>query len=242
MRWLELDWTRAPRWVVHKDRTSDGAPTDFQEFAERPRARRAYRCYCTRKSWTPASALKATDPRRGSLPGTCGGKDRTISPSWFGYGPRRVGHYNDLVFGAVTTTNSAQQACVSAPGVPLYNARRRRRRRRHHLVHARAITCHTQPQNMIYERRLRSPRASPTCPDARAERDKLSKRHGAVSVEEYKKLGYPPSGVLNTGQISVGPTATKRSSRARSIKNSIALVRSDGKFDPRSSPTWFSST
>jgi glutamyl-tRNA synthetase len=66
--------------------------------------------------------------------------------------------------------------------------------------------------------------------------DKLSKRHGAVSVEEYKNLGYPPAGVLNyLVRFGWSHGDEEIFSREDLIKkfDFAAVGRSDGKFDPK---------
>ena len=47
------------------------------------------------------------------------------------------------------------------------------------------------------------------------DKKKLSKRHGAQSVMEYKKMGYLPQAVVNYLVVWDGLTATKKSSLGR---------------------------
>jgi glutamyl-tRNA synthetase len=66
--------------------------------------------------------------------------------------------------------------------------------------------------------------------------DKLSKRHGAVSVEEYKNLGYSPAGVLNyLARFGWSHGDLEIFSREDLVQkfDFAAVGRSDGKFDPK---------
>ncbi len=111
--------------------------------------------------------------------------------------------YVDKVFGAVTTPNSAQQDFVllRSDGVPLYNfgavvddiamGITLVARGRDHMVN-------TPPQIMLYEAFGHAPPAFAHLPMMLAPSgEKLSKRHGAVSVTEYRDQGYAPHAVLN---------------------------------------------
>ncbi len=112
--------------------------------------------------------------------------------------------YVDKVFGEVVTPNAAQQdfVLIRSDGVPLYNFgavvddvtmgdHARRARPRPHGQHAAA------------DHDLRGARADPVPEFAHLPMmlapngEKLSKRHGAVSVTEYRDQGYSPRAVLN---------------------------------------------
>jgi glutamyl-tRNA synthetase len=249
MRWLELDWDEGPEV---------GGPYApyfqmqrlpiYQEFAERLIARgRAYRCYCTKEELdAQRAALKEKDPKAMfRYPGTCRErKDRPNRPFVVRFWAPDAGSltYNDLVFGAVTTPNSAQQdfVLVRTDGVPLYNfgavvddvsmAITLVARARDHMVN-------TPPQIMIYEALGYAPPAFAHLPLMLAPNgDKLSKRHGAVSVEEYKNLGYPPTGVLNyLARFGWSHGDEEIFSKDDLIQkfDFAAVGRSDGKFDPK---------
>jgi len=109
----------------------------------------------------------------------------------------------DKVFGEIVTPNAAQQDFVllRSDGVPLYNfgavvddasmGITLVARGRDHMVN-------TPPQIMIYEALGRAAPAFAHLPMMLAPNgEKLSKRHGAVSVTEYRDQGYSPRAVLN---------------------------------------------
>jgi glutamyl-tRNA synthetase len=111
--------------------------------------------------------------------------------------------YVDKVFGEVVTPNAAQQDFVllRSDGVPLYNfgavvddaamGVTLVARGRDHMVN-------TPPQIMIYEALGRPVPDFAHLPMMLAPNgEKLSKRHGAVSVTEYRDQGYSPRAVLN---------------------------------------------
>jgi glutamyl-tRNA synthetase len=111
--------------------------------------------------------------------------------------------YDDLVFGTIVTPNSAQQdmVLVRSDGVPLYNfgavvddismGITLVARGREHMIN-------TPPQILMYEALgYEAPQFAHLPLMLAPSGEKLSKRHGAVSVGEYRSLGYPPMGILN---------------------------------------------
>jgi glutamyl-tRNA synthetase len=249
MRWLELDWDEGPEvgGAYGPYLQMQRLPV-YHEFAGRLIARgRAYRCYCTKEELdAQRAALKEKDAKAMfRYPGTCRDrKDQPDRPFVVRFRAPDTGSvtYNDLVFGAVTTPNSAQQdfVLVRTDGVPLYNfgsvvddvsmAITLVSRARDHMVN-------TPPQIMIYEALGYEPPAFAHLPLMLAQNgDKLSKRHGAVSVEEYKNLGYPPAGVLNyLARFGWSYGDEEIFSREDLIQkfDFAAVGRSDGKFDPK---------
>jgi glutamyl-tRNA synthetase len=111
--------------------------------------------------------------------------------------------YVDKVFGEVTTPNASQQDFVllRSDGVPLYNfgavvdditmGITLVARGRDHMVN-------TPPQIMLYQAFGAAIPEFAHLPMMLAPSgEKLSKRHGAVSVGEYEDQGYSPAAVLN---------------------------------------------
>jgi glutamyl-tRNA synthetase len=210
MRWLELDWDEGP---------DVGGPNGpyfqmqrlelYREFADRLiSGGNAYRCYCTKEDLEKQRAdLKARDPKATfRYPGTC--RNRTDHPDLPFVVRLRAPEtgsvtYDDLVFGTIVTPNSAQQdaVLVRSDGVPLYNfgavvddvtmGITLVARGREHMIN-------TPPQILLYEALgYEVPRFAHLPLMLAPSGEKLSKRHGAVSVGEYRTLGYSPMGVLN---------------------------------------------
>jgi glutamyl-tRNA synthetase len=168
----------------------------------------AYRCFCTKEELDQQrAALKAVDPKASfRYPGTCRTrKDQPDRPFVVRFKTPEGGAvtYVDKVFGGVTTPNSAQQDFVllRSDGVPLYNfgavvddftmGITLVARGRDHMVN-------TPPQILLYQALgAKVPEFAHLPMMLAPNGEKLSKRHGAVSVSEYRAQGYAPEAVLN---------------------------------------------
>jgi glutamyl-tRNA synthetase len=210
LRWLGLTWDEGPE---------TGGPFGpyrqmerlalYMEYAEKLIARGgAYRCYCTKEELdAQREALKARDPKaQFRYPGTC--RDRKDAPDrpWvLRFKAPSAGSvtYHDMVFGEVTTPNSTQQdqVLMRSDGVPLYNfgavvddvtmGVTLVARGRDHMIN-------TPVQILLYEALGEKPPRFAHLPMMLSPKgEKLSKRHGAVSVGEYRDLGIPPAALLN---------------------------------------------
>jgi glutamyl-tRNA synthetase len=210
LTWLGLTWDEGPGvGGGHGPYTQMERLGIYRAWSERLiRERRAYRCYCTKEELEAArAALKARDPRATfKYPGTC--RDRSSEadlPYVVRFRAPEEGSvtYVDKVFGAVTTPNSAQQDFVllRSDGVPLYNfgavvddismGITLVARGRDHMVN-------TPPQILLYEAfGAKIPTFAHLPMMLAPNGEKLSKRHGAVSVGEYRSQGYSPRAVLN---------------------------------------------
>jgi glutamyl-tRNA synthetase len=212
LRWLGLTWDEGPEVGGSSGpyRQMKRLPL-YQEFATKlidPGA--AYRCYCTKAELdAQREALKARDPKATfRYPGTC--RDRKSPPSPDAPWVLRMRApssgsvtYRDLVFGEVVTPNSAQQDAVlmRSDGVPLYNLGAvvdditmgvtLVARGRDHMIN-------TPIQILLYEALGRPLPQFAHLPMMLApDGQKLSKRHGAVSVGEYRDKGFSPAALLN---------------------------------------------
>jgi glutamyl-tRNA synthetase len=210
LRWLGLDWDEGPEvGGAHGPYTQMERLALYREYGEQLiRAGSAYRCYCTKEELdAQRAALKARDPKaQFRYPGTC--RSRRDAPDLpfvvrFKVPEQGAVSYRDEVFGEVTTPNAAQQdsVLVRSDGVPLYNfgavvdditmeitivARGRE-----HMIN-------TPPQILLYQALGARVPAFAHLPIMLAPSgEKLSKRHGAVSVGEYRDQGYAPRAVLN---------------------------------------------
>jgi len=210
LRWLGLTWDEGPGvGGPHEPYTQMERLAVYREHAEQLIGdRKAYRCYCTKQELdAQRAALKARDPKASFVyPGTCRDRmDRPDLPFVVRFRSPMAGAvtYVDRVFGEVTTPNASQQDFVllRSDGVPLYNfgavvddmtmAISLVARGRDHMVN-------TPPQILLYDAFGRQPPAFAHLPMMLAPNgEKLSKRHGAVSVAEYREKGYAPRAVLN---------------------------------------------
>lgn len=249
MRWLGLDWDEGPDvGGPHGPYFQMQRLPLYREMSEKLiAAGRAYRCYCTKEELdAQRAALKARDPKATfRYPGTCRDrKDHPDAPFVVRFRAPESGEitYRDLVFGQVTTPNSAQQDFVllRSDGVPLYNfgavvddvtmGITLVARGRDHMVN-------TPPQIMLYEALGYGVPELAHLPMMLAPSgEKLSKRHGAVSVGEYRAMGYTPMAVLNY-LVRFGWSHGDQEIFARDeLVQAFGwdhVNKSDGKFDPR---------
>ncbi len=214
MKWLGLDWDEGPK---DPDDLGGGPHAPYfqmkrldvyREHAEQLiREGKAYRCYCTKEE---IDALKAQLPEKLRLsfryPGTC--RNRTDQPDKpyvvrFKSPSEGATTFQDLVFGELSTPNSAQIDFVllRSDGVPLYNfgavvddvtmGITLVARGRDHIVN-------TAPQILLYNAFDYPLPQFAHLPMMMANKtEKLSKRHGSVSVTEYRDKGWLPEGLLS---------------------------------------------
>jgi glutamyl-tRNA synthetase len=253
MEWLGLDWDEGP--VVGSQGGGTRGPYSqmerlaiYQEHADRLiAAGKAYRCTCTKEDLeAQREALKAKDPKANfRYPGTCrqaGHGPETKHVVRFAVPTSGAIVYDDLVFGKVTTPNAAQQdfVLIRSDGVPLYNfgavvddltmGITLVARGRDHMVN-------TPLQIMLYEAFGAAPPQFAHLPMMlNMSGQKLSKRDGAVGVDEYKSGGFSPMGLLN---YLVRFGWSHGDQEIFSKEELIAAFdwehcnKSDGKFDPK---------
>jgi len=210
MKWLGLTWDEGPGvGGAHGPYTQMERLGLYKEWSERLiKSGHAYRCFCTKEELdAQRAALKARDPKATfRYPGTCRNRtDHPDAPFVVRFKAPHEGsvRYVDKVFGPVITPNSAQQDAVllRSDGVPLYNfgavvddiqmGITLVARGRDHMVN-------TPPQILLYEAfGARVPDFAHLPMMLAPNGEKLSKRHGAVSVGEYESQGYSPRAVLN---------------------------------------------
>jgi glutamyl-tRNA synthetase len=249
LRWLGLTWDEGPEvGGPHGPYFQMDRLLLYAEYAERlVRERKAYRCFCTKEELeSQRVALRARDPKATfKYPGTCRDrKDEPDLPYVVRFRSPDSGSltYVDMVFGSVTTPNAAQQDFVllRSDGVPLYNfgavvddvtmGITLVARGRDHMVN-------TPPQIMIYEALGHPAPQFAHLPMMLAPNgEKLSKRHGAVSVGEYRDQGYAPAAVLNylaRFGWSHGDKEVFSVDELTQLFDWAQCNRSDGKFDAK---------
>jgi glutamyl-tRNA synthetase len=214
LKWLGLSWDEGPHFGEwgggdHGPYLQMERLSLYEKYADQlVEAGNAYRCTCTKEQLDAArEALKAKDPKANfRYPGTCRDANHPKSSKHvvrFKAPTEGTIVYQDLVFGEVKTPNSAQQDFVllRTDGVPLYNfgavvddltmGITLVARGRDHMVN-------TPPQIMLYEALGATPPQFAHLPMMLAPSgEKLSKRHGAVSVGEYLDNGFAPTALLN---------------------------------------------
>jgi glutamyl-tRNA synthetase len=214
LKWLGLSWDEGPEYDgwgggSHGPYLQMQRLSLYEKYADQLVAEgKAYRCTCTKMQLdAERDALKAKDPKANfRYPGTCREANHPKSSKHVvRFKAPQAGSvtYHDLVFGEVTTPNAAQQDFVllRSDGVPLYNfgavvddltmGITLVARGRDHMVN-------TPPQIMLYEALgTKAPQFAHLPMMLAPSGEKLSKRHGAVSVGEYLDNGFSPTALLN---------------------------------------------
>jgi len=250
MKWLGMDWDEGPE--------VGGPVGPYFQSERRGRYRevveglvsasKAYRCYCTKEELAKArDEHNAKFPKQPFVyPGTCRG--RKDAPADAPYVVRfiapRTGStdFTDKVFDLVSTPNSQLYDFVlmRSDGFPLYNLAcavddhdmgiTLVARGRDHLGN-------TPHQLLIYDALGWQPPQFAHLPmmlDAKGA--KLSKRSGAVSVQEYQDKGYPAEAVLNyIARFGWSFGDQEIFSRAQLVHSFSwdSVNKSDGKFDEK---------
>lgn len=219
MQWLGLAWDEGPV-VAGENGTSIGGGNNGPYFQTQRletykrvadaliEKRLAYRCYCTKEDLDAARKAHAATGSKDAFryPGTC--RDRKDEPDRqhvvrFRAPEAGVTAWDDLVKGRIEVPNSAQQdfVLIRGNGIPLYNfgavvddltmGVTLVARGDDHVVN-------TPPQIMIYQALGNTVPQLAHMPMIQAPNgEKLSKRHAAVAVLDYRDNGYLPDGVLN---------------------------------------------
>jgi glutamyl-tRNA synthetase len=211
MRWLGLDWDEGPQ---AKEPNGPYFQTQrlpiYQQFADKLIAGgHAYRCYCTPEDLQKARAehKARTGQEHGfRYPGTC--RERTDQPDAPFVVRAKVPQtgvigWDDLIKGRIEVACESQQDAVlmRGNGIPLYNLGAvvdditmditLVARADDHVIN-------TPLQILLYQalgERLPQFAHMPLILSPTGE--KLSKRHAAVAVVDYRDQGYLPDGLLN---------------------------------------------
>jgi glutamyl-tRNA synthetase len=249
LKWLNLGWDEGPeKGGAYGPYSQMERLEIYEKHADQLVAEgKAYRCTCTKEELdAQREALKAKDPKASfRYPGTCREANRPKDSKHvvrFKVPSEGSITYEDMVFGKVTTPNAAQQDFVllRSDGVPLYNfgavvdditmEMTLVARGRDHMVN-------TPPQIMLYQAFGKAPPKFAHLPMMLAQSgEKLSKRHGAVSVAEYQDNGYSPTALLN---YLVRFGWSHGDQEIFSLDEMVQAFdwehcnKSDGKFDPK---------
>ncbi len=247
MKWLGMDWDEGPEVEgPHSPYFQSERKDRYKLAVERLIADgKAYRCFCTKEELdAQREAIKAENPKAQFVyPGTC--RHRTDSPDLphvvrFKSPREGATAFDDLVFGNISTPNFQQQdfVIVRPNGLPLYNLAAvvddfemgitLVARGRDHIGN-------TPQQVLLYEALgWEAPQFAHLPMMLSPKGEKLSKRHAAVSVSEYRDKGYTADSILNY-LVRFGWSSGDQEifSRDQLIKafNWDHVGRSDGKFD-----------
>jgi glutamyl-tRNA synthetase len=210
LKWLGLDWDEGPEvGGDHGPYFQSERKALYREAVEQLiREGHAYRCYCTKEELDrQRAALKARDPKAQFVyPGTCRDrKDQPDLPHVVRFKSPRAGsvEFADKVFGAISTPNDTLQdfVMVRTDGYPLYNLAcvvDDHQMGINLVTRGRDHIGNTPQQLLIYRAFGWEPPEFAHLPMMLSPKgDKLSKRNADVGVQDYRKRGYTPMGVLN---------------------------------------------
>jgi len=213
MRWLGLDWDEGPEvGGDHGPYVQSERLDIYAEYAERlVESGHAYRCYATKDELAAAREAHRKSGVKDGFRFQSPWRDRTDTPDdpnarhviRFRAPHEGTTSWVDAVKGKIDILNSTQQDFVllRPDGMPLYNfgcvvddltmAVTLVARGDDHMIN-------TAPQILLYEALGAPVPAFAHMPMVLAPNgDKLSKRHAAVGVLEYRDMGYLPDAVLN---------------------------------------------
>ncbi len=217
MRWMGLDWDEGPE-VQMDGRKIGGGPhapyfqtqrlSTYDRYSEKLIAEgKAYRCNCTKSELDILREQAQREKRGFKYPGICRekklSKDTSGAIVRFRMPDEGATTFNDLVKGAITTQHKELQdeVILRNDGVPLYNfgavvddvemGITLVARGDDHVVNT--------PRQILMYQALGFP--VPTFAHLPmilgADKQRLSKRHGAVSVLQYRDDGYLPGALVN---------------------------------------------
>ena len=213
MRWLGLDWDEGPGvGGGHGPYVQSERLDIYAEYAEKLiQSGHAYRCYATKEEIAAAREAHQKSGTKDGFRFQSPWRDRTDAPE--GPDARHVIRFRaphegttswvDEVKGKIDILNSTQQDFIllRPDGMPLYNfgcvvddltmGVTLVARGDDHMIN-------TAPQILLYEALGASVPTFAHMPMVLAPNgEKLSKRHAAVGVLEYRDMGYLPDAVLN---------------------------------------------
>ncbi len=207
MKWCGLDWDEGPGvGGPHGPYFQTERTALYREFSEKLIAKgAAFRCYCTKEE-LDAQRAKLPPGTFFRYPGTCRHRtDHPDKPYVVRFKAPSSGStgWLDVVKGRIDVPNESQQdaVLVRTDGIPLYNfgavvdditmGITLVARGEDHVVN-------TPLQIMLYETFGYTPPKFGHLPMINgSDGKKMGKRHGAVSVGEYRDMGYLPDAVLN---------------------------------------------
>jgi len=199
LKWLGIDWDEGPEFQMQR-------LARYQEVAEQLiAAGHAYRDYMPRAE---LDALRAQQTARGEKPRY----DRAIGQKYRGQGPAPIRFktpqegevgWNDLVKGPITFPNAELDDLVilRADGVPTYNfgvVVDDLDMRITHVIRGDDHVNNTPRQIHIFNALGKPlPQFGHVPMILGADGERLSKRHGAVNVIQYREDGYLPEAMVN---------------------------------------------
>lgn len=206
LRWLGLTWDEEPVYQSHRGELYRAAVDTLLASGK------AYRCYCTKKQLEEDREIARREKARYVYTGRCRNLDRKTIDRYTAEGkpftvryriPEGSTSFNDLVHGETTFQNETigDFIIARADGSPVYllGVAVDDTDMGITLVMRGDDHLSNTPKQIMLMEALGSevPRFAHLPQVFGHDKRKLSKRHGAASVMEYRRMGYLPEGIVN---------------------------------------------
>jgi glutamyl-tRNA synthetase/nondiscriminating glutamyl-tRNA synthetase len=214
LRWLGLDWDEGPDiggpYVPY--RQSDRLEI-YREYAEKLlRERKGYLCFCTEDELQKEREKATTEHRQPIYSGKCWALDPEESKSRRAAGehaairlriPEHPIRFHDIVHGEVEFSNEvvSDPIILRSNGMPVYNyvvVIDDALMKITHVIRGDDHLSNTPKQVALYEALgWRVPEFAHLSTILGSDRERLSKRHGATSIANFREMGVLPEALTN---------------------------------------------
>jgi glutamyl-tRNA synthetase/nondiscriminating glutamyl-tRNA synthetase len=214
LKWLGLDWDEGPdaggEYAPYRqsDRTAI-----YREYAERLLAEgKAYLCFCTDAELQKQRELAQAEHRQPIYPGTCRSIDAAEALGRRAGGaacairlhiPERPIRFHDIVHGQVEFSNEvvSDPIILRSTGMPVYNyvvVIDDALMKITHVIRGDDHLSNTPKQVALYEALdWPVPEFAHLSTILGSDRERLSKRHGATSIANFREMGVLPEALTN---------------------------------------------
>ena len=214
LKWLGLDWDEGPDagGPYAPYRQSDRTPI-YREYAERLLSEgKAYLCFCTEAELQRQRELAHAEHRQPIYPGTCRKLDPADALKRRAGGeagairlqiPERPIRFHDIVHGQVEFSNEvvSDPIILRSSGMPVYNyvvVIDDALMKITHVIRGDDHLSNTPKQVALYEAlNWPVPEFAHLSTILGADRERLSKRHGATSIANFREMGVLPEALTN---------------------------------------------
>ena len=214
LKWLGLDWDEGPDLggPYAPYRQSDRIAT-YREYAERLLAEgKAYLCFCSDAELQRQRELAHAEHRQPIYPGTCRGIDPKEALRRRESGeadairlriPERPIRFHDIVHGEVEFSNEvvSDPIILRSSGIPVYNyvvVIDDALMKITHVIRGDDHLSNTPKQVALYEAlNWPVPEFAHLSTILGSDRERLSKRHGATSIANFREMGVLPEALVN---------------------------------------------
>lgn len=200
MRWLELDYDEGPVYQSHRH---DRYRQILQELLE---AKKAYRCYCSKERLEALRERQTAEGLKPRYDGHCRDlEEAREQPYVIRFRNPQTGSvtFEDMVRGKIVISNSELDDLILArsDGVPTYNfvvVIDDADMEITHVIRGDDHINNTPRQiNILEALRAKIPEYGHVPTILGSDGKRLSKRHGAAGILEYREAGYLPQALLN---------------------------------------------